>query len=248
MSRLNDLLTPIPTKPPTGFIAQATNKGLDIETRDFDLYMQNNFEYLKALRGFAMPTELSNSNFNTLSGKGTTPTTQADGDNTEFIGSWYVVGASVANYTITPTAYAANSIVRSASSYYVNTNVTSLTGSPFYFYQRQAGTVRKYQSSYITLTLDIENNAARPINMVFQIYSYFDTGNASQTGAAFTIESGREQLSSTILMPSLRGVTVGAAPYTEFRLFLNNFGGSNANYNVYLIKAEFGEISTPYYY
>jgi hypothetical protein len=48
---------------------------------------------LSALRYLKNPSVLANSNFATLSAKGLIPTTQADGDNVEFIGNWFVVGA-----------------------------------------------------------------------------------------------------------------------------------------------------------
>lgn len=268
MTKLADILTPVPIRPLSGFLGDQVGDqvgnpnnpnvhgspmipGVESNAdgaRDFDLYLQNNFEYLKALRNIAMPSEIIEPDFSVLSAKGLNPTTEVDGDNTEFIGSWFVVGASVATYIITPTQYAANSGVRSASQYYTNMVVNSLVGSPLYLYQRQLNTIRKYQTSFLTFSLDIENNNSLPFAMRLDVFTFLDPSNYVTSSANFAIEEGREQLSATVQLPSIENEPVGAAPYTEFRLQILDLPAGGIDFNLYLLKAEFGEISTPFYF
>jgi hypothetical protein len=194
---------------------------------------------------FTMPSILLNPDFNFLSGAGTTPTTQANGDNFEFIQQWFVVGASAATYTITPTAYANNALQRTGSLYYVHHVVTTYDGNPFYFYQRQTNTVRKYQARALTYTLIAENNTDEVIGVYFDIVSYYDPSSKTKSGAMIYLQPGMNELTSTIETQSLDGITVGATNYTEFRLNFSDLPSGTANINIYGIKCEFGKIGTP---
>jgi hypothetical protein len=232
MSRLRDLINPPSAK-------WAAN---DQELYD---YLNSVYECLNGLLYVQNPTVLTNSNFNTLSAKGLNPTVPADGDDTEFIGDWFVVGASVADYVITPTVYANNSTVQSASPYFVHVEVLDYTAGDFYFYQRQMSTVRKYQKNFLTYGLQAINNQNKSIKARFDIYIYYDTGDSLKQGAAIYLEPGFNEITSTLLTDSLNGLTVGAGNYTEFRFnFLDLYDGT-ADIDLNLIKCEFGKISTP---
>src|SRR3569623_277245 len=110
MSFLKDLINPPPTQ---GSLS------------DHYKFFNSMHQTLNGLTSVRNPTILLDSNFAELSAKGMNPTTPADGDNTEFMKNWFVFGASAADYTITPTAYAANSTIKSASLYYPHHVVTS---------------------------------------------------------------------------------------------------------------------------
>lgn len=211
----------------------------------FKDYLSTNFEFAKALEYISNTSIILTPDFNTLSAKGLTPTTQADGDNTEFIKNFFIVGASVATYSITPTVYAGNSTVKSASPYYFNFVVSAYTTGNFYFYQRQANTIRKYQENYFTYGMNIKNNSATTGALQFGIFSYYDTGNDLVLGDELPIEAGDNFLSATMLTKSLSGVTVGASPYTEFRVYIKSEGAINLDF--FLLKNEFGIVTTPYY-
>lgn len=229
MTFLADILNPPPTN------------------TDNQLYQFLNSQHqgLSALRYLKNPSILFNSDFSSLSAKGLNPTTQADGDNTEFINNWKVLGATIANYTITPTPYPTNSTIKSGSPYFVHVQVTSQSGSPFYLYQRQAGTVRQYQQDYFTYGVIIKNNQNKVIKVRLDIFSYFDTASTLKTGKPFNLQPGFNKIASTLLTDSLTGVTVGAGNYTEFRLnFIDLYDGT-ANIEIYQIKCEPGQISTP---
>ena len=144
MSFLKDLFNPPnPEKP-------------DVE----DQYRFDNgvFTTLDALTYIMNPSVALNADFSTLGASGTTPITQADGDGAEFSDDWNVFGASNATYTITPTAYPTGAItgtspstIPTASGYYIHVDVTTHNGDPFYFYQRQNNTIRKYQKNFLNL-------------------------------------------------------------------------------------------------
>lgn len=216
-------------------------------TKDSDLYkfLENQHSGLNALRYLKNDSVLANSDFNTLSAKGLTPTTQADGDDVEFIGDWFVKGATNANYTLTPTVYPTNSIVKSASNHYVHVQVTSHNGNEFYFYQRQNSTVRKYQKDYFTYGINIKNKQNKAIKVRLDIYTYYDTGNKLTQGKPIYLQPGNNLFASTLLTNTLDSVTVGAGNYTEFRFnFIDLFDGT-ADIEMYQIKCEPGQISTP---
>jgi hypothetical protein len=232
MTFFKDLLNPPPTK--------------GDNWHDIYNFFNSSHAALSSLGALSNQSVLSNSNFATLGPGGLTPTTQADGDDFEFIGDWFVVGATAANYTITPTAYPTNSTVKSASDYYVKVQVTSFNNNPFYFYQRQAATVRKYQEDYFTYGLQIKNNQNKSIKVRTDIYSYYDPSNQLKTGRAIYLQPNQvTTIASNLQTQSLQGLTVGAGNYTEFRFdFIDLYDGT-ADIDIYLIKCEFGTISTP---
>lgn len=213
-------------------------------TPDELYYLLNTFyEFLDNLIDISNISQLNNANFSSLS-KGLIPTTQADGDDEEFVTDWFVVGATVATYTITPTAYPQNSQVQSDSPYFVNLDIASYTPPGFYFYQRQANTVRKYQNQFLTFTVQANNNGAEYIKVRFSII--YNLGPTSQTvqSKALYLQPGFNDLNVVIQTPTLRNETVTPANFVEFRLdFVELYTGS-ANIDFYQLKGEFGKIST----
>lgn len=230
MSRLRDLINP-----PT------TNMSKE------DLYNFNTMLYdtLDKLTSVSNVSQATNPDFATLGSGGLTTITQVDGDNAEFSAGWNVVGATVATYQLTPTAYPAGSLVQSASPYFIHTKVLTYTPPGLYFYQRQTNTVRKYQNLPVTLTLSANNNQNTKIKLRFNIYSFYgvSTPNLKQGGAIY-LEPGMNQISTTLISPSLTGLSVNGSNYTEFRLSFEELNAGTADFDLYSIKAEFGSLST----
>jgi hypothetical protein len=213
-------------------------------TADELYYLLNTYyEFLDNLVDISNVSQLTNSDFSSLS-KGLTPTTQADGDDEEFVTDWFVVGATVATYTITPTAYPENSQVKSDSAYFVNLNLTAYTPPGFYFYQRQANTVRKYQNQFLTFTVQANNNGAEYVKVRFTVI--YNLGPTSQTvqSRALYLEPGFNDLNVVIQTPSLRNETVDPLNYVEFRLEFVEIYTAPAVIDFYELKGEFGKIST----
>ncbi len=230
MSFLKNLINPPPTQ---GSIA------------DHYKFFNSVNSALNGLTSVRNPTILNDSNFATLSAKGLSPTVPGDGNDTEFIGNWFVFGAAAADYTITPTTYPANSTIKSSSDYYVHNVVTSANGNPFYFYQKQTGTVRKYQQDYLTYGLLIKNNQNKAIKLRMDIYTFYDPTSELKKGSTFFLQPGLNNLTATLQTDSLNNIAVGSGNYTAFSLnFLDLIDGT-ADIEVYQIKCEFGQISTP---
>jgi hypothetical protein len=213
-------------------------------TADELYYLLNSYyDLFNNLIDISNISQLTNSDFESLS-KGLTPTTQADGDDEEFVSDWFVVGATVATYTITPTEYLENSQVKSDSLYFVNTNLTAYTPPGFYFYQRQANTVRKYQNQFLTFTVQASNNLTELVKIRFTvIYNLGATTKTLQSKALY-LEPGFNDLNVVIQTPSLRNEIVDASNYVEFRLEFVEIYTAPANIDFYELKAEFGKIST----
>lgn len=230
MTFLRNLLNPPPTQ---GSIA------------DHYKFFNSTYTGLKGLTSVSNKTIITNANFTTLSAQGTNPTTPSDGDNFEFIGNWFVVGASAADYVITATPYASNSTVKSASTYFVHQIVSSFNGNTFYYYQRQPGTVRQYQQDNFTFGLMIENNSSIAIKLRMDIFNFYDPTSQLVKGSTFFLQPGMNTLASTVKTQSLSNIAVGAANYTEFRINFLDFSGIASDINLYQIKCEFGTISTP---
>lgn len=230
MSTLKDLVNPPPTQG---------------QIQDFYKFFNSTYTSLNALTSIRNASVLTNANFATLSGAGLTPTTPGDGDNFEFIQDWFVVGATAANYVITPTVYPSNSTIASASDYFVSTVVTSANGNPFYFYQRQPGTVRQYQRNYLTYGLIVNNNQSKPVQLRMDIFTYYDPGSLLVAGGTFFLQPGLQMLTSKLLTQTLFNVSVGAGNYTEFRFNFFDLIDGTADIDLYQIKCEFGQIGTP---
>lgn len=206
--------------------------------------MDSVYQFLDGMITISNPTETLNADFKTLGVGGLTPTTQADGDDVEFIGDWFVVGATVANYILTPTPYPANSSVVSASPYFVKVVVSSYSGDGLSFYQKQMGLIRKFQTQFITMTLSATNNTIVPITLRFSVMLNLDPGNILLEGGLLYLKAGYNIINTTLKTPTLRDQTVGAAASVQFNLDFVNFAASQ-DFDLYSIKAEFGKISTP---
>lgn len=202
-------------------------------------------QFLDGLLTISNPPQTLNSGFATLSAQGMTPTTQADGDNFEFIGNWFVVGATQATYVLTPTQYPNNSPIVSGSPYFMNNVVSTYSGNGMYFYQRQAGMVRKFQEQFITLTLRANNNGLNTIRLRFDFNFFLNPSTVAYEGGALYLEPGYSEVTTTLKTASLRNQTVGSGNYVEFRLSFVDLPGGTANFDLYSIKGEFGKIGTP---
>jgi hypothetical protein len=203
-------------------------------------------EILTGMTSLSNVSQMQNSNFSVLGSAGMTPTTQADGDNAEFMDNWFVVGATEAAYTLSPTVYSNNSGVICGSSYFVHVDVSAYSGSGLYFYQRQMDSLRKYQSNYITLTLDATNNQNKTIKLRFDVYRYFNPSNDLISGGAILLNPGKNTISTTLAIPTIRNQTIGSGSYTEFRLYFADLIDGTADFDLHLIKCEFGKLSTPF--
>lgn len=225
MSFLVDLLNPI---------SEAADKHQQY------LFDNSVYDNLQGLQYVMNPCVLDDPDFSS----GGVLVTQASGDNAEFFDDWFVVGASVANYTLTPTNYANDSLIQSASPTFSHVQISNYTTSGLYFYQRQPVTVRKYQKNYLTYGLIINNNQSKVIAIEAQIYSYYDTTSDLVRRGTLFLQPGLNKITTTLMTKTLSGLTIGAAPYTEFRLvFVDLFDGT-ADLNIYQIKCEFGRVST----
>lgn len=211
----------------------------------------NVYETLDALTYTMNPSVITNANFATLGPSGTTPITQGDGDNAEFSDEWKVVGASAATYSITATPYPTGTIsndspstIQTASPYYENVVVSSHDGNPFYFYQRQLATIRKYQLNFFTYGVWIRNNQNKIIKIRMEIFSFYDPSSELIADNTIYLQPGLNKITSQLKTTRLAGKILGASNYTEFRLsFLDLFDGT-ADIDIYQLKCEFGKVST----
>lgn len=231
MSFLHNLINPPPTK-----------GNLDDHYKFFNS-VNTSLQGLTSVRNASV---LTNPDFSTLSAKGLTPTTQADADGTEFIGSFKVVGRTAGTYAITPTAYPTNSTVKSSSPYYVHVVINSFNGAPFYFYQNQPGTVRQYQNDSLTFGFSIKNNQAQQIKVMASIVSNYGSTQSVKNGSTFFLQPGMNSITSTIQTDSLQNVTVTGGNYTQFQFNFIDLVNGTADLEFYLIKCEYGKISTPH--
>lgn len=229
MARLQDIINP-------------PNESTTKEPEQLYRHMESVNQYLEGLVTIANPAQTINSDFSTLGPGGLTPVTQVDGDNTAFSSNWFVVGASVATYTITPTIYPGNSPIISASDQFINIVASAYSGNGLYFYQRQAGMVRKFQSQSVTNTIHVQNNTSNVVRVRFDLDFFLDPGDILLESGTLYLQPGFNQLSATLKTPSLRDKVVGAAAYIEFQLV---FLSTPEDLDIYSLKSEFGTISTP---
>jgi len=197
------------------------------------------------------PSVVTNANFNTLGPSGTAPVTQGAGDNAEWSSTWKVVGAGVATYTLTSTAYPLGAITSSSpstvptsSGYYEKVVISGYTTSGLYFYQRQNNTVRTYQKNFLTYGLWIRNNQNSVKKIRMEVYSYYDTSDNLQADNTVYLQPGLNRVTSQVTTEGLAGKTIGAGNYTEFRLSFLDLVDGTADLDIYQIKCEFGKVST----
>lgn len=209
------------------------------------------FVTLQALTYIMNPSVVTNANFATLGSSGLTPITQADGDGAEFSAGWNVYGAANATYTITPTPYPTGAItgsspstIPSGSAYYINLAVTAHNGNDFYFYQQQAGKIRKYQQDYFTYGIIAYNNQNKVIKIRLEMYNFYDPTGTLIADNSMYLQPGLNRITSQIKTESLSGETIGAGNYVQFRLAFRDLVDGTADINFYQIKCEFGTVST----
>lgn len=209
------------------------------------------FTMLDALTYIMNPSIALNADFSTLGSSGLTPITQADGDGAEFSGNWNVFGAANATYTITPTAYPTGAIsssspstIPTASSYYINVAVTTHNGDPFYFYQRQNNTVRKYQKNFLTYGVVIRNNQSKVIKIRMELYNFYDPTDDLLADNTIYLQPGLNRITSQVKTAPLAGKSITASNYTELRLSFLDLVDGTADLDIYQLKCEFGKVST----
>lgn len=236
MSFLPDLLTQ-PQENPTKEYQYRFDKSVN-DSLDGLTYVMN-------------PSVVSNANFATLGSSGTTPVTQANGDNAEFSSNWKVVGAAAATYALTSTAYPLGAIdssspstVPSSSDYYEKVVVSTYTGSGLYFYQRRNNTVRLFQKNFLTYGVWIRNNQSKVIKVRMEVFSFYDPSSDLQADNTIYLQPGLNKITSQINTAALAGKIIGAGNYTEFRLNFLDLGDGTADLDMYQIKCEFGKVST----
>lgn len=204
---------------------------------------------LSGLQYLSNPALSANSNFATLGTNGTTPVTQASGDNAEFSYDWNVYGASTGEYSITPVLYPLNSTVKSASAYYINLIFTNfIAGSEFYLYQRIPSSVRQFQQSYYTFGVGYRNIGSDIIGARCDILSYYDPTSYLVRGSPFQMQPSQKtrEISTTLVTQSLQDLTVNSGNYTDFRFNITNVPHGTCNLELYIIKCEHGIYTTPY--
>lgn len=195
---------------------------------------------LTALNYVMNPSVVTNANFATLGTHGQSPITT----DTDISSGWNVVGAAHATFTITSASYPSNSLIQSASPYYLHVEVADHDGGDFYFYQQQNNTVRKYQKNNLIYGLIIKNNQNKVIQVRTDIFSYYDTGSDMVTSKSIYLQPGINTVGSQVLTNSLSGLSVGASPYTQFRFVFVDLVDGTADIEIYQIKCEFGIAST----
>jgi hypothetical protein len=207
-----------------------------------DSYNFNNdvCESINSMQYIMNPSVLNNANFAVLGTHGQSPITT----DTDISSSWNILGSANASFTITSTSYPSNSLIQSASMYYLHLVVTAFNGGDFYFYQLQNNTVRKYQKNFLTYGIIAKNNQDKAIKIRADVYSYYDATFQMVSGKTIYLEPGINNISSTLKTESLKGKTVGASPYTEFRLSFIDLIDGTADVEFYQVKCEFGKIST----
>jgi len=237
MSFLVDLFNPPTAKNPTQEDQYKFDNGV--------------YDSLNATTYIMNPSVVTNANFNTLGSAGTTAVTQADGENAEWSSNWKVVGASVATYSLTSTAYplgaitsASPSTIPTSSGYYEKVVISGYTTTGLYFYQRQNNTVRTYQKNFLTYGIWIRNNQNVVKKIRMEVYSYYDTASNLQADNTIYLQPGLNKITSQVTTESLAGKTIGASNYTEFRLSFLDLTDGTANLDIYQIKCEFGKVST----
>ncbi|MDP6771351.1 MAG: hypothetical protein QF704_11695, partial [Anaerolineales bacterium] len=179
----------------------------------------------------------------------TTPVTEADGDGTYISEEWQIEGAGVATYTFTQTTYDDDASDNTGSDTFIECDIDSYTSGDFYLYQRRSGAryLRKHQLNDICLSLSATSELSDPFKVQFEIYFYFDTGNASYMGNVMEIQPGDNFIYSKIRTNKLAGETIGASPYIEFRLHFLTTVASSTIINLRYIKGEFSNHATPLY-
>jgi hypothetical protein len=76
------------------------------------------------------------------------------------------------------------------------------------------------------------------------IYSHYDPDEKLFSGKPKLLQPGMNIISNTVLTESLKDKTVGANPYTEFRLSFIDLIDGTADLEIYQIKCEFGMLRT----
>lgn len=232
MSTLQDLIAPPPTPSKT------------TDPASLSLHLNSIYESLSALIAIKNPSLTTNSDFNIVGPSGMTPTTEADGDNAEFMADWFIVGATEAKYILSPTEYANNSPVITHSNRFVNVNVSDYSGSGLYFYQRQNGALRKLQQCYLTMGLYAKNNSAKKIAVGFQLVAFLDPSTINYPSGKIWLQPGINKLTATIKTQSLETQTVGSGNYAEWQLNFYDLDEGACDFDMYLYKSEYGNIHT----
>ena len=192
---------------------------------------------------------LRNPDFNILSANGTAPVTPAQGSDYEVISNWFLVNGGGNSYTITPTAYTTIPPFGTGSKYYLNLNIPSLSSGLYLYNLNYSLTDKFYNSSQlsdqdVTFSSIIHNKTDTAQKVRFSAFIN-GLGTTINGGGIFLQPQAINLISNTIRMPQTRGQPVGSGNYTQFRLNFENNYASTLNADVYYLKAEMSNVSTP---
>ena len=209
----------------------------------FEIFMTRVNENANQLMAVPSSALTLNPDFNFTRTKGTTPTTQADGDDAEFVEQWNVVGATGGNtYTITPTAYTLPAENLTGSKFFVNVNISAMPNAPIYFYNvnysSDFDTAILYQRRQIALSMQINNNLSTQPLVRFRAVT--DISNQTTTGRALYIKPGLTNVGDTLDLPEL---DAASGDFTQLQLVIEDLGGPSADIDLKYIKAEIGSNS-----
>lgn len=189
---------------------------------------------------------LLNPDFNWCRTNGTTPTTQADGDDYSFIEQWAVFGATGNNYTITPTAYPSDSANPSGSKYFSNFNISTLANEFYIYninYNGNFNQAQKFQSNTSALSMQLTNHGDNSLFMRFGVKIQGITDEIM--GKRLTIQPGKGKYFTTIAIPALKGSTAASNAYAQFRLHVEPIpADKTANFDLNYVKSEIASLAT----
>lgn len=240
---IRQFMSYVQTKDP---LVEADNVGQLIGTQSYQRWMKQVNLNMNDLAQRGDDGLLINPDFNWCRVNGTTPTTQADGDNFQFIEQWAVFGATGNTYTITPTAYVDDAADNpSGSKFYPNFNLSALTEAFYIYninYSPDFNLAQKFQNNTVALSMQMTNNQLAPLTMRFKAKIEGITDEIE--GQAITIRPGAGKYYTTLPIPSLSGTMASSNAYIQFRLYLEDMGDITADYNINYIKSEISSLAT----
>lgn len=216
-------------------------------------FYNDTFNLVDSLQNRAFSTELRNPDFNLLGTNGYTPITQADGSGANFSQQWNVFTGGGANaYTITPTPYTMVGYSPSGSNNFVNLAVSALDQALYlyninYSTTSQFNNVGTYSGKPVTFSTIIENNNDNNATLGFSAFINDVMGLTSNEieFPSLILRPGINVAPMSGKIPDLRGKTLGANPYIEFRFNVKALNNAPLDCNILYLKAELSNYASP---
>jgi hypothetical protein len=242
----NDTLVRNMSNPPIW--SQVSNEQ-GVASIDYERFFNSTQTNISTLINNAQPYLTINPDFNVLSANNYNPVTDLSPDFTEIVSKWFVDNGLGNTFALTPVAYTNSQRPISGSNNYINVAISNLT-TPITLQNQNFSTTGQfrgdtYTGQILTFSTVINNNNVSQAHAPQLRFQAFITNVGTIRGNSFYLKPNLNYISTRLKIPQFNTANLGASPYTQFQLAIEQANNETLNFDIYYLKSELSDSATP---